>query len=258
MVDFYSKIFQKIQKVLLVVAHPDDMEMIFAGSAARLIQDNKKVRLLVCTDGSANDDRESRDMANIRQMEQSDAIKIIGIPKNELFILPFKDCSLSDKDSELTERIVFHMRSFRPDLIVTHQFETVIEMIEPNFLWISHKDHRAVGTAVMNAIMPIASNKNFYKQHFSQGLKPVEVYKILIPDLVKGKVTIDINSVAEIKRDALRCHKSQMDKKYAEEIMDNHNIYHGVKDKKSYYFEKFRFYEFGYNPNRKDYEEKII
>jgi LmbE family N-acetylglucosaminyl deacetylase len=257
MQDHYSEIFQDIKRVLVIVAHPDDMEMIFSGTAARLKHDKKEVRLLVCTDGAPKEDSpQLNKVAETRKKEQLDSASLIGIPTNEVFILPNRDCSLTDTDERLVERIVFHMRSFRPDLIVTHQFEKVVEMIEPDFLWISHRDHRAVGRATMNAIMPMASSKNFFPEHFQQNLAPIEVYKVLIPNLVKGKVHIDINAFADVKRRSLQAHKSQMNGKYAEDIMDNHNIYLGQQKEPSY-FESFRYYRFGYYPKRKEYEENL-
>lgn len=258
MKDHYLEIFNNITRVLVIVAHPDDFEMIFAGTAARLIKDGKKVRLLVCTNGSPKTDKDvSENLVRTRKQEQLESARIIGIPENEVLILDNYDSSLVDTDEALLERIVFHMRSFRPDLIVTHQFQTVLELIEPDFLWVAHRDHRAVGIATMNAIMPMASYKHIYPEHIKQGLKPIEVYKLLIPDLVNGKVFVDINTVVGVKRQALKAHKSQIDAKYAEEIMDNHNLYLGQKNKEPYYIEKFRYFELGYKIDRKVYEEKL-
>lgn len=259
--DHYSEVFRTVKKVLIIVAHPDDMEMIAGGTVARLEQDGKEVRLLVCTDGSlgSRDKNVTADkLAEIRRKEQLKATDILGIPKNEIFILPNKDCSLTENDEALIERLVFHMRSFRPDLIVTHYFETVIENIEPDFLWVSHRDHRAVGVATLNAIMPMSRDSNFFPKHKDlrlKSLKSIEVYKLLIPDLVKGKVIIDIQSVIEKKRAALKAHKSQINDSYAEEIIQEHNLYFGQKGKQPQYVEKFRYYELGYNPKRKEYEE---
>lgn len=42
-VDSYTKIFRDKQRILVVFAHPDDLELYCGGTVARLIGDGKKL-----------------------------------------------------------------------------------------------------------------------------------------------------------------------------------------------------------------------
>lgn len=241
-VDSYESIFNDVQRALFVVAHPDDMEMLGGGTVARLINDGKEVRVLTCTNGALGSRENQIDLdklAEIRKEEQIAGALNLGIDENEVFVLENHDATLVETDNKLIERIVFHMREFRPEIIITHDPETVLRQMPQNKYAINHRDHRAVGGAVINAMMPMARDISFFPEHNQQGLSGVHVNKLLVSEMFTGETVIDISDQIEKKRSALLSHESQLDNDTVDRVLG-----YGKKDDR--YVEKFRFYEMGY------------
>src|SRR3989338_7563436 len=109
--DSYSKIFSDINNVLVVLAHPDDMEVNCCGLMARLCAEGKKVRLVVTTNGGKGmKDKEGvteDSFAVSRIAEQKKAGEVLGIPESENFNLDIPDGELFHSLDNI-EKIVFH------------------------------------------------------------------------------------------------------------------------------------------------------
>ena len=78
-------------KILLISAHPDDMEIGMGGTAVKLAQNGASLTSLVLTDGrrSANPFGMSPDtLANVRQKEASRACEILGVHDLRFASLP--------------------------------------------------------------------------------------------------------------------------------------------------------------------------
>ncbi len=255
MEDDYQKVFQNIKNVLVVVAHPDDAEMQFGGTLARLRRDRKKVRLLVCTNGSLGS-RERKidpdDLSAIRQKEQIQGAMHLGIEKNDIFMLDNKDCELTENDNHLIERIVFHMRSFRPDIVMTHEptnyFRPLgtelnrLEHLKGKFA-VNHRDHRAIAGATINATYPMARDISFFPEHSTQGLEGININKILTTNISQGEFEIDITEFIDLKNSACLAHKSQI----SPEALDTRNSWSTIRrGDRSYYIERFHLYDLSY------------
>jgi N-acetylglucosamine malate deacetylase 1 len=108
-----------MKKVLVVSAHPDDMEIGMGGTIAKLVANHCSIISVVLTDGrrSPNPFAMSQDeMANIRTEESKRAARILGIQRTIFFELEslVKD-SLEDATKKLTEVI----NSVMPEEIFT-------------------------------------------------------------------------------------------------------------------------------------------
>lgn len=249
MEDAYNQVFAEISRVLVVIAHPDDLDVMAGGTISRLIDDGKEVRALVCTNGafgSKDNEISTEELTNIRSEEQKKAISHLGMKNSELSMLNYDDCTLLGIDPQLIEAIVYNMREFRPDIIITHDFETIMKKRNDGKFSINHRDHREVGLAVINAVMPMARDISFFPQHKEQGLKGVVVKKILIGDMTDGDVAIDIDETIADKMEALLCHKSQFDEDTIRRIMLMNDENRDHDTEVTDYFERFRFYELAY------------
>src|SRR5690554_4264110 len=93
--DSYEEIFEDVNSVLVVLAHPDDAEVTCGGLISRLTKDGKKVRLVVTTNGEKGmrdrDDISPEDFSKRRIQEQTDAGKILGISEEDNFNLEIPD-----------------------------------------------------------------------------------------------------------------------------------------------------------------------
>src|SRR3972149_4485623 len=92
--DAFDEIFGNIKKVLVVLAHPDDMEINCGGLMARLIESRRLLRLVVTTNGgkgTKDKDLKENDFALLRVQEQIKAGEILGVPQEENFNLQIPD-----------------------------------------------------------------------------------------------------------------------------------------------------------------------
>lgn len=193
-----------VERALIVVAHPDDVEAHCGGTVLRLTDRGCRVTLAVCTSGdkgTADRTLTSTRLAAIREAEQLAAARILGIA--ETVFLRWPDGEVAN-GPELRGEIVRLIRRERPDVVITH---------DPEYPWpayTAHRDHRAVGRAALDALYPDARDHLFFPEQITEeGLEPHRVAAAwlimsLIPDWV-----VDIGAVFERKIAARLAHMSQ-------------------------------------------------
>ncbi len=198
-------------RVLVVAAHPDDPEFACGGTSALWATEGKEVYYLLCTrgdKGSADREMTSERLVEIRELEQRAAAAAIGAKC--VSFLRFKDGELAPT-LEFRGAIVEEIRRVRPQIVVTHDPTSVYG---PNNL--NHPDHRAVGTATLDAIYPTARDRLQFPAHEKAGLLPHKVKEVYLWGAPNPNVWIDISTTFDRKIEALRCHVSQVGK--AEEL----------------------------------------
>src|SRR6266700_8342851 len=70
------------QRILVIIAHPDDAESYCGGTIARLTAEGREVHYLVVTRGdrgSDDPDMTSERLASIREQEQRQAAAVLGV-----------------------------------------------------------------------------------------------------------------------------------------------------------------------------------
>lgn len=123
-------------RLLILGAHPDDAEFHAGGLAARYRQLDRHVRMVSVTNGGAgHHTRDAESLIDIRRQEAQRAAALIGA---ESVVWDFPDAQLQPT-IELRERIIREIRTYKPDLVLTHRTCDY------------HPDHRAVGQAVQDA-----------------------------------------------------------------------------------------------------------
>ncbi|MBX2923781.1 MAG: PIG-L family deacetylase [Chitinophagaceae bacterium] len=184
--------------ILCVVAHPDDAEILCAGTLARYAQSGHTVTIAVFTDGSMGDAViKPAELSVIREKEARAAAGIIGakviwggIVDEHVF-----------PDAAQRLRMIDIMREADPDVIFTHS---------PNDY---HPDHRYVSQLVFDA-------------YFQKGLPHIPGQQMAACRFGKAQMYymdnlggigfapteyVNITETFEIKKQMLRCHKSQFE-----------------------------------------------
>ena len=187
--------------VLVVTPHPDDAEGGAGGTIARWTQEGKSVVLVVCTNGDkGTGDREIKpeELACIREQEQLNAARVLGI--DEVEFLRFPDQNLEDS-REFRMALVRQIRKHRPDLVVT---------IDPNRPYIRHRDHYMCGRVTLDAVFPYARDHLAFPELLEEGLEPFKVQEVWLFRSESPDTFIDITDTFETKMDSLYCHVSQM------------------------------------------------
>jgi N-acetylglucosamine malate deacetylase 1 len=123
-------------RVLIIGAHPDDGDIKAGGTAARWCDAGHVVRFVSLTDGRAGHHlTPGPDLARRRRAEAQAAAAVIGATYE---ILDHPDGELDDR-LEYRREVIRLIRTFRPDLILTHRSTDY------------HPDHRFAGLLVQDA-----------------------------------------------------------------------------------------------------------
>ncbi|MFB9907149.1 PIG-L deacetylase family protein [Allokutzneria oryzae] len=195
----------RIDRALVISAHPDDVDFGAAGTVATWTADGIEVAYCVCTSGEATGDPGTprEQVARLRENEQRAAAEVVGV--SELHFLGHPDGRLTPS-MELRRDLSRVIRTFRPDRVLTWS---------PEFNWdhvvTSHPDHRAAGEAAFAAVYPDARNPHAHPELLAEGLEPWTVRELWLADgpLERRNHAVDITDTMAAKMAALRSHKSQ-------------------------------------------------
>lgn len=194
------------QRVLAVMAHPDDIEFMAGGLMARWARAGAELHYCLLTDGNSG----SRDpsltpsvLAELRRAEQEAAGKIFGVASYTF---------LGHPDGRLVANIQLRLeiarviRRIQPDTVVT---------CDPRFFYspnyINHPDHRAAAEATLAAIMPIANTRLAALELLDEGFEPHDVMTVYlaIPDQPTIWVPLEAADL-EAKISSIQAHISQV------------------------------------------------
>jgi LmbE family N-acetylglucosaminyl deacetylase len=201
-----------VRRVLIVTAHPDDVDFGSAGTVGAFSDAGLEVTYCIVTNGEAggSDRAMSRaEMAALRQDEQCAAAATVGV--TDVRFLGHPDGRVQPT-IELRRDISRVIRQVRPERVITQSPERNLE-----FIYASHPDHLAAGEAAVDAVYPDARNPFAHPELLeSEGLEPWTVNQLWImggpagPGKASGVIAVETTATVERKVAALMCHKSQM------------------------------------------------
>jgi LmbE family N-acetylglucosaminyl deacetylase len=197
---------EQVARVLVITAHPDDVDFGAAGTIAQWTDAGLDVSYCIVTNGEAggSDPTVSRtEMAAIRQAEQTAAAKQVGV--HELHFLGYPDGRL-ETSIGLRRDIARVIRLLRPDRVVC-------QSPERNYarMGASHPDHRAAGSAALDAVYPDSRNPFAFPELLAEEkLEAWTVREVWISGSPAPTTYVDITDTFPRKVAALRCHVSQI------------------------------------------------
>jgi LmbE family N-acetylglucosaminyl deacetylase len=194
-----------VERILLVTAHPDDVDFGVAGSTASWTARGIEVVYCIVTDGDAGgfDPDISRDeMARIRRAEQTAAGACVGV--SDIRFLGYSDGRLVPS-IELRRDISRVIRDVRPQRVVTQSPDRFWDRI-----YASHPDHLAAGEATVAAVYPDARNPFAHPELLDEGFEPWTVPQLWLMAHQDVDVWIDTTDTIDEKVAALLCHVSQL------------------------------------------------
>ncbi len=196
---------QTVERALVVVAHPDDLDFGAAGTIATWTDAGIAVTYCIVTNGDAggfDPDVPRSEIGGIRQAEQRAAAKEVGV--EDVVFLGHPDGRLSPS-FELRRDISRVVRQVRPQRLLMQSPEINWERIAA-----SHPDHRAAGEAALCAVYPDARNPFTHLELAAEGLEAWSVAQTWVMAAGQGADThVDITDTFERKLAALRRHVSQ-------------------------------------------------
>jgi LmbE family N-acetylglucosaminyl deacetylase len=199
--------WESAQRILVILAHPDDPEFFCGGSIARWTHAGHHVSycLLTCGDKGTQDRSITPDaLCSLRQEEQNAAAAVLGV--DQVQFLDYPDGYLVP-NIQLRRDITRVIREEQPDVLVT---------CDPTNLYVketylNHPDHRAAGQATLDAVFPAARDHlTFIELWRDENLEPHIVREVWISLPGEANVTLDVTEYWEMKLQALYHHKSQI------------------------------------------------
>jgi LmbE family N-acetylglucosaminyl deacetylase len=197
---------EEVSRVLAIVAHPDDVDFGAAGTVARWTDAGIDVVYCIVTDGDAggSDPGISRpEMATLRRYEQTAAADRVGV--HDLRFLGYPDGRV-EPTLGLRKDLARVIRQVRPDRVLCPSPER--DYVRPG---ISHPDHRAVGSAALDAVYPDARNPFAFPDLLAgEGLEAWTVREVWINGTSAPTHYVDVTKTFSRKMAALRAHVSQV------------------------------------------------
>lgn len=193
--------FAEIERLIVIAAHPDDLETMCGGTLALLIERGVKVFSVNCTLGDigTSDSNQPRPaLASIRLAETEAAAQVLGLEQT---------FNLGRPDGELL-----------PDLGLRAHIARLYRLTQADTLWTFdpywtgqiHPDHRAAGQVALDAYMPSKMPLYHPEQLNEAGAELGKLSRVFVfatdrePDIF-----IDVTGVYPTKIAASLAHTSQ-------------------------------------------------
>src|SRR5260370_16753232 len=131
------------QRILVMLAHPDDAEFIGGGTIARLVAEGRGVHHGLVTSGNGGSHGAGMTMegvARIREEEQQRAAEMLGV--REVTFLGYNDGEV-EVSLSLRRELVYAIRRVQPEVLLT---------FDPWRPYEIHPDHRNVGLCALDAV----------------------------------------------------------------------------------------------------------
>ena len=193
------------KRVLVIQAHPDDVEFGSAGTVAKWLAEGAHVTYCTITSGdkgSDNPEMSPEKLIATRKAEQEEACRILGV--QETIFLGYSDASLV-ADLTLRRDLTRVMRQVQPDAIMT--FDPTARYFDG---YINHPDHIATGEASLAAVFPSVRDRLTFPELLAEGLEPHKVPEVYLYATDRANCWIDVTATMDLRIRALKAHASQL------------------------------------------------
>jgi len=194
-----------VARVLVITAHPDDVDFGAAGSVARWTAEGVEVAYCVVTDGDAggfDDDVPRAEVPTIRRAEQRAAAAVVGV--SDVTFLGYPDGRLVPT-IDLRRDLSRVIRRVRPQRVVCQSPHRMYTRI-----FASHPDHLAAGESALCAVYPDARNPYAHPELLAEGFEPWSVDQVWLMAHDTPNRWVDVTATVDAKLAALRSHVSQL------------------------------------------------
>jgi len=170
---------KKIQRVLAVGAHPDDIELGCAGTLAKITKEGGKAICVYLSRGEKSGNPETRSNESVA------ALSKLGV--KDVVFGDFPDTNIPHTH-DCIQFLEDYCTEFKPDLVLTHSIND------------AHQDHRTVGWLSHSAFRNCKKILAYESPRVTHDFKP--------------QFFVDISEMIETKWNCLKTHSSQKTKRY--------------------------------------------
>jgi LmbE family N-acetylglucosaminyl deacetylase len=231
------------QKILVILAHPDDPEFFCGATLAKWARAGHELTylLLTCGDKGFNPttqpDMTTDKLCALRHVEQRNAANVIGA--KAVHFLDVEDGYLIPS-LDLRRDVVREIRRHTPDILVTCDPQNLFAVYGLN-----HPDHRACGQVVLDAVFPAVGSPVFFPELLEQGFEPHMPKEIWCSLTSQPNTILDVTDTWDVKLKALLEHTTQIQEpdKLAERMKARRA--EDSTEENPRYEEKFRVVKYG-------------
>ncbi|HEY0416136.1 MAG TPA: PIG-L family deacetylase [Gaiellaceae bacterium] len=182
-------------RVLAVGAHPDDLEILCAGTLVRYVREGHEV--VMCHVGSGDKGSTTHTREEIAAVRLREARRAAALAGAEHRTLGLPDTEVSAADPAQRRALVELLRQVRPDVVVTHHPDDYMG------------DHRQVSALVfdttMTATLPLLETES---RHLER-IPPLFYMDTLAGIGFAPQEYVDVTAAIEVKLEMLAAHESQ-------------------------------------------------
>ncbi len=193
-------------RILVIAAHPDDIEFGVAGTVAQWTDEGHDVSYCLVTDGGAGSNAPDADLAElvrVREVEQREAAACVGV--TDVRFLGYPDGTLQPT-LELRRDLTRLIRELKPQRVVISD----PTMVFAGNYYINHPDHRAAAEAALYAVFPSAGTRPIFPELLAAGYEPHDVDELWLQFSDHPDTFVDVSAQEDRKIAALLCHRSQV------------------------------------------------
>ncbi len=188
-----------MKRVLVIAAHPDHEVLGMGGTIAKLVKEGCVVDVLIVTDGSSSQYRDSDHLAEIiesKKIETRNCADVLGVRDIYYGSLPDMklDCTPHIDINQSVEKVVDKVH---PDMVFTHFWGDV------------NRDHQEVYKSTLVAVRPVmgqvVKELYCYRVPSSTEWTPNKADTMFMPNCF-----VDIEQYAEQKYKAFACYSTEL------------------------------------------------
>lgn len=188
-----------MEKVLVIAAHPDDEVLGMGGTIAKLVKEGSVVDVLIVTDGSSSQYRESERLGEIieaKKLETRNCANVLGV--RDIYYGGLPDMKLDcTPHIDINQAIECVIDKVQPDTVFTHFWGDV------------NMDHQNVYKSTLVTVRPVLGqvvrNLYCYRVPSSTEWTPNKEDTMFMPNYF-----VDIEPYAEQKYKAFACYSTEL------------------------------------------------
>lgn len=195
------------KRIIVFAPHPDDETLGCGGTIAKKIAEGYEVLIIVMTDGrhaflkvvGIDSNPTPEELKEIRKEELKRAMKILGVPEENLIFLDFVDGTLQEIMEEAEKKVV---------KILSENFPVEIYFPHKND---DHPDHRAAYHIVKNSVIKLGIPTKMYQYLITpKHVRFNSFTNVLLNYFRRNAVYVDISEFFIKKKTAVKEFKTQI------------------------------------------------
>jgi LmbE family N-acetylglucosaminyl deacetylase len=197
------------QKILVILAHPDDPEFFCGATIAKWVGEGNSTEYLLLTRGEKGINDHFNldnidDIIRIRNKEQENAARVLGV--NKISYLNEPDGYLV-ANLPIRRKVVKAIREIKPDIVIS--CDPTNYYLRDTY--INHPDHRAAGQIVIDSVFPAVQNPAFFPDLIiNDHIYPHQLKEVWLSLPLNANIIMDVTEFWGWKMKALHAHKSQI------------------------------------------------